>query len=365
MRGAGRKPHARWYPTAVALGEAGRVFVASGYGVSKPEMYDEGSDSFLPVTGPAADSLAADRNFPETYPGLHLLPGGEIFYSRTGWHGPNDPGLDAGYFRFAGPLTGELVDLGTPDPLNHPDRTEGMSVILFDACGGPRVLVVGGGLPDSGGRNSAEIINLATLTPNWPHPMHLPEDRLNVNTVLLPDGNVFVLGGRPVQNSPCRMFDPRTHTWSQMADLKYRREYHSVAVLLPSGKVMTTGGDYGNNISQKTTIEIFSPPYLFKGPRPKVDAVPDVIHHNQDFTVKTTHAGEIEKVVLVRTMAVTHHTDSEQRVLVTDFTRHGNKLTVTAPGGAPPYNIAPRGYYMLFVLDRDGVPSEGKFVQLL
>lgn len=362
----GSMSHARWYPTAVTLGETGRVFIASGYGVSAVEAYDEATDSFLPVSGPAANPSAADRNFPETYPGLHLLPGGEIFYSRTGWHGPDDTGLNAAYFRFTdlGTLKGEWVELGTPDPMHHPDRTEGMSVILLDKCKGTRVFVVGGGLPDSGGRNNAEIINLSTLTPTWPHPLHMPEERFNVNAVLLPDGNVFVLGGRAVQNSPCRIFNPSTHTFSQMADLKYRREYHSIALLLPSGKVMTTGGDYGNTITQKTTIEIFSPPYLFRGPRPQINAVPDLVHHNHTFKLETAQAAEIEKVVLVRPMAVTHHTDSEQRVLEMEFTRNGNALKVIAPGGPDPHYIAPRGYYMLFILNAKGVPSEAKFIHL-
>lgn len=355
--------HARWYPTAVTLGD-GRVFVASGYNVSKLEMYDPSSDSFSPITGPPADPAAADRNFPETYPGLHLLSGGEIFFSRTGWHGPDDTGLLAAYFRFGGPLTGEWVDIIAPDPMNHPDRTEGMSVLLFDRCALTRVLVVGGGLPDSGGRDSAEMINLSTLTPTWPHPMHLPEDRLNVNTVLLPDGNVFVLGGRPVPSSPCRLFDPATHSWSEMARLKYRREYHSVALLLPSGQVMTTGGDYGNDISQKTTIEIFSPPYLFRGARPKITGASDHVLRGGLFKVESPQAKDIEKVVLVRPMAVTHHTDSEQRVLQLDFVRSGDTLKVRAPGGAPPHHVAPPGYYMLFILNDDGVPSDARFIRL-
>ena len=149
-----------------------------------------------------------------------------------------------------------------------------------------------------------------------------------------------------------------------MAKVKYRREYHSVALLLPSGKVMTTGGDYGNTAIERTSIEIFSPPYLFRGPQPMISSVPSIIRYGQKFDLKTPQASEIVKVVLVRPMAVTHHTDSEQRVVQLDFTRYADTLRMRAPTGKGARNLAPPGYYMLFILKKKGVPSEAKFVRL-
>lgn len=364
----GSMKHARWYPTAVTLNNPARVFVASGYDVSAVEMYYEATDTFVEVTGPGGTPAAAARNFPETYPGLHLLPGGEIFFSKTGWHGPDDPSTKAAYFRFNSTSSGEWVDIETLDPMNHPDRTEGMSVLLLNKCGGARVLVVCGGLPDDGGRDSVEMIHLSTLHPNWPHPMHIPEERLNVNAVLLPDGKVFVLGGMNVENSPCRMYDPDAASmataWSEMASLKYRRQYHSVAALLPNGKVMTTGGDTGNTIGKKTTIEIFSPPYLFHGPPPKITNAPTEVQYGETFRVKSPDCATIDKVVLMRPAAVTHHTDSEQRRVELSYTCDGKWLDVRAPGGHNAHNIAPHGYYMLFLLNDKGVPSEACFLRL-
>lgn len=354
----------RWYPTAVTLGD-GRVFVASGYNRDTVDVYDPASDDFIPVGGPPANPTGANRSFPETYPGLHLLPDGRIVFSRTGWHGPNDATLNASLFEFSGSSQGEWTDVTWP--MNAPDRTEGMSVLLLDGFSPDvRMMVIGGGDPATSGRTSAETLDFSFSPPRWGHPSFLPDSRVHVNAVLMPDGQVLVVGGRDVQSSPSLMFDPSSGGWSQMAQVKYRREYHSVALLLPSGKVMTTGGDDGNTPSQRTTLEIFSPPYLFKGPRPVIVEAPDSIRYGESFKLEPASM-DVAKVVLVRPMAVTHHTDSEQRVLELPFSLVPpvrKQLTVEVPGGAHASNLAPPGYYMLFILNRRGALSEAKFVRL-
>lgn len=361
---AGDMSHPRWYPTVVTLGDEHHVLVvggAPGIGVSTIESYSEALDSFSLLTG--AD---ATRSFPQLYPGLHLLPSGEVFYSRTGFgsagQGPGggDPVPGTPYLKYTPPTTGEWVEID--NLMEYPDRVRGMSVILLDPCDPAiRVMIIGGtGLP---GSETAEIIDLSKISPTWEHPTIIPggESRTNVNAVLLPDGTVFVCGGTSSTTPPCALYNPSTNVWSEMASVNYRKQYHSVAVLLPSGKVMATGGsNYGGGSS---VIEIFSPPYLFKGPRPEITTVPDLVHHAQKFTLETPQAADIEKVVLVRPMAVTHQTDSEQRVVQLTFLRNGNSLDVSAPNGDHPHAV-PRGYYMLFILNTDGVPSEGKFIHL-
>jgi hypothetical protein len=151
-----------------------------------------------------------------------------------------------------------------------------------------------------------------------------------------------------------------------------------VAILLPSAKVMITGGS-------SETIEVFSPPYLFNSDgtpasRPVIDSYPDpgvgtIILHGSTFEVETAQAPDIAKVVMVRPMAVTHQTDAEQRALALSWTLTSpTTLAVTAPdgrifpyagGGGHTHVSAPRGYYMLFVINSSGVPSEAKFVRLI
>lgn len=363
-RTAGDMNHARWYPTVVTLADERRVWVIGGHHSHETsEVYDEITDSFTLVTGPDAE-----RAFPQTYPGLHLLPGGEIFYTRTGFgsagQGPGggDPVPGTPYFRFTtSPTTGEWVEI--VHQMEHQDRVRGMSVILLDPCDpAVRVMIIGGStMPAS---ETAEIVNLSSLNPTWDHPTLIPgsQSRTNVNAVLLPDGTVLVVGGTTTPDPPCALYDPATDTWSSMAKVQYRKQYHSVALLLPSGKVMATGGsNYGGG---SNVIEIFSPPYLFKGPRPQITVAPALVHHGQTMDVKTPQAVHIERVVLVRPIAVTHQTDSEQRVIQMPFSRKGNTLSVTAPDADHPHGLAPRGHYMLFILTDDGVPSDGQFIFL-
>jgi hypothetical protein len=230
-----------------------------------------------------------------------------------------------------------------------------------------RVMVIGGGL--SPGNETAEIATLSMLNPTWEHPTIIPglEGRNNVNAVLLPDSSVLVVGGTPDPSVPCALYNPATDTWAEMDAVNFRKQYHSVAVLLPSGKVMATGGSNAGGGSN--SIEIFSPPYLFKSDgspadRPVIDQAPETVDHSDPFTLETPDAANIERVVLVRPMAVTHQTDTEQRVIQMAFTRSDTTLEVKLPVRHHPHGTAPRGYYMLFILTDEGVPSEGQFVLL-
>lgn len=361
-------PNKRWYPTCVTLGdEPGRVLIASG-GPSQMEIYAESTDSFLPVTVTGG----VTKSFPQTYPGLHLLPGGEIFYAPTGFRNCNSsPGTyasieESGYFKFTGPTTGYWTNTG------HNDRTKGMSVLVLQpSYPFVSVMVVGGG--DATTSTTSQMINLSTLAPSWGAAIPLPDglSRINPNVVLLPDGTVFVCGGR-FESAPepdggtCWLFDSQTSTWAEMASLNYPRAYHSVALLLPSGKVAVTGGSpNGCSHSDIRSIEIFNPPYLFRGSPPTIANVPSVVHHGAAFEIETPDAADIAKVVLVRPMSVTHQTDMEQRVVHMVFSQSGpSKLNTMAPDGVHPHAMAPRGYYMLFILNSNGVPSESTFIHL-
>jgi hypothetical protein len=369
----------RWYPTVVTLGdEPGRALVASGWTgeivagnqVAPPrmEIYSETTDSFTQVT---ASGLVGEKRFEQTYPGLHLLPGGEIFYAAVGFGNCSqsasvDPDTDpTGYFVFGGTAAGAWTNTGADA------RTKGMSVLLLQPTYPfVQVLVVGGGTAAQSA--TARLINLSTLSPAWGEPFPLLEARVHPNAVLLPDGTVFICGGMEETATPptggrCELYDPAAGTLREMAALSYPRHYHSVALLLPNGKVMAAGGASpgGCSLSAFNTIEVFSPPYLFRGARPAITALPGLVHHGQSFEITTPDADDVARVVLVRPMAVTHQTDSEQRVVTLQFARTAaDRLTATMPDGVHPHGMAPRGYYLLFILKANGVPSEGRFIYL-
>src|SRR6266545_3333816 len=200
-----------------------------------------------------------------------------------------------------------------------PDRTKGMSVMLLSSTAPHvRIMVLGGS--DSSNNNSYEVIDATSLSPttNWGAATPFPdgEHRSLGSAVLLPDGNVLVCGGVQRAGSPCALFDPRANSWSALAALPSVRDYHSVALLLPSGQVAMAGW---NN----TLIEIFSPPYLYRGARPVITSAPSSVHRAQAFEVESPDATTINELVLARPMAVTHQTDTEQKILQMSYVRTG------------------------------------------
>jgi hypothetical protein len=355
-RTANSMSESKWYPTANILNDE-KVLVTSGTAAGNMDIYDVATDTFAPMTGDT-------RPFPNLYPGLHMLPNSVMVYSRTGWGSAGAGGFatadnQTSFFTFTGATSGVWSNIATASV----NRGKGMSILLH-SCTPPylRIMVLGG--VDNATNNTYEILDATTLTPlsTWGPPTPFPdgEHRSLCSAVLLPDGNVFVCGGIQRINSPCAMYNPTSGSWSASAALPSIRDYHSVAILLPSGRVMVAGW---NN----TSIEIYSPPYLFAGPRPTITAVPPLVHHGQNFVIHSPHAASIAKVVLVRPMAITHQTDGEQRVLempLTHDTAHVTHISLTAPHGGHPHAVAPKGYYMLFAITNTGVPSEGKFVYL-
>ncbi len=358
---------ARWYPTVLSLG-GGRVLIVGGRpDDASAEMFYENASSPNQFK---AVSLSNPVDFNQTYPGLHLLPNGQVVNTPTGfgnagtgnWTGvmPTDARLLS--VSTTNPPSGNWTDLGAGVTMDTDNRVKGMSAPLFiGPCPGinvTKVLVACGG-----GTNTAEVVDFSTITPTWTNTPALPgAGRNNANLVLLPNGTAFLCGGATSTGATvneCAIYDPFSNTWSPMDILTYKRAYHAVALLLPSGQVMVTGDE------ASYSIEIFNPPYMYApGARPVIDTAPDVIHHGQTFEVISPQAADDDQLVLVRPMAVTHQTDTEQRVIGMKVLHSGNTLTAVAPNGNHPHPLAPRGYYMLFLVNGKGVPSVGRFVWL-
>lgn len=358
---AGRVEEPRWYPTLVTVGP-NRVLVVDG-GPDKHSIYDQSADDFTEVTSPpGATGNPAQQNFPAKYPGLHYTPSGRVICTTTGWRGgPNPPR----YFEFTSKKEGRWRSF--PQPTEVP-RTKGMSVQILkqDSSGGwkSEILVVGGA--SGAAARSAETLQPDASPPSWRKHSGLSfsEPRTNVNATVLADGTVFVCGGTNSKGSTSYIYDPwaAANPWSNVAPLPSVRNYHSFALLLPSAKVLVGSAD-------TNSIDVYRPPYLYNGTslasRPSFQSVPNRVHHGQSFTVTMSSTSSIQKLNLVRPMAVTHQTDSEQRAVPLRFTQSGQTLTATAPNGNHPHPVAPKGYYMLFAIDSNGVPvRRGKFIHL-
>ena len=150
-----------------------------------------------------------------------------------------------------------------------------------------------------------------------------------------------------------------------MCSIHVPRLYHSTAILLPDARVLMAGRsglfqdspyDYAEH-----RVEIFSPPYLFRGPRPVIASAPSSAAYGATITIGTPQASSVSAVAVIRTGAVTHAFNMDQRYVALSITgRAGNNLTVQTP---PDGQAAPPGYYLLFVL-RNGVPSVATFIRL-
>src|SRR4026208_713216 len=141
-----------------------------------------------------------------------------------------------------------------------------------------------------------------------------------------------------------------------MASLTKIRSYHSIALLLPDGRVLSAGGTFGG-----ASAEIYSPPSLSRGSRPSIPSAPASVGYGQSFFVGTPDAASISKVTLITLSSVTHNFDMGQRISRPSFSQATGGLNVTAPSDR---NKAPPGHYMLFILNSNGVPSVAKIVQI-
>jgi hypothetical protein len=202
--------------------------------------------------------------------------------------------------------------------------------------------------------------------------------RLLADTVLLPDGTVFVVngvkGGAAAGHSQetifaAEIFDPATETFTRMAspDVMHPRGYHSTAVLLPDGRVAIAGNTDAYNPGEPThkddvSIQIYNPPYLFNGARPIVTGAPAQVAYGSTLSLDTSRGPDVAKVMLMRPCAVTHSVDMDQRAVVLRITNGAGTLGVMIPTD---HSLAPPGHYMLFFLAADGTPSLATWVLLM
>lgn len=335
----------RWYPSNVQLAN-GKTLIFGGKITSKLNAVSV--DSYDPVSGTITRLPASANKSMGNYPKLHLLPDGRIVWTNK--------------------ATTEFFNPATNTWSNGPTTVfgsrgeSGNSVLL---PGLTKVLQVGGVDSGSGHTATAEIADFSSPTPTWRATAPMNAARGWANAVLLADGNVLTVGGATsgMFTGPVRaaeLFDSTTETWTTMASQVAERMYHSVALLLPDGRVLSAGQNLGSSYSFRA--EVYSPPYLFRGPRPTITGAPDSVGYGQPFTISTPDADGIQRVALVKLGSPTHATDFEQRYVDLTFSPSGGgTLTAAAPANG---NIAPPGSYMLFIVNGAGVPSVASIVHV-
>lgn len=249
------------------------------------------------------------------------------------------------------------------------------TAVMYDAG---KILTVGGApsYQDSTATSNAYVITLGagpadTVKVRKVAPM--VNARAFANTVVLPDGKVAVFGGQnyavPFSDNTAvlapEIWDPETETFTTMAPSAIARTYHSVALLMPDGRVFTGGGGLcGGCGTNHPNAEIFTPPYLLKADgsaaeRPVITRAPRSAGNGASIVVATDRA--VRKFSIVRLGSATHSVDTDQRRIGLTPTEvdGGYRLTIPADPG-----IAVPGTYMLFALDAKGVPSKATMIRI-
>ena len=330
----------RWYPTATTLPN-GDVLVMSG-DIDTTVGHNNLPQVWETAAGRWRDLWSA-QPWTSLYPFLHLAPNGQVIMT----------GADA-TTRYLDPAgSGSLRFVADS---NFGYRDYGTSVLYDDG----KILLVGGGDPPTA---TAEVIDLNAQTPTWTYVAPMSIARRHLNGTILPDGKLLITGGSsgagfdnetaPVFST--ELWDPVTRQFSTLASATQYRGYHSTAMLLPDGRVLSTGGDHSQN------AEVFSPPYLFKGARPTISSAPASVAYGQTFFIGTADATSITKATWIRLTSTTHAFNMDQRIDQLTFTATTGGLNVVAP--ADP-NLSPPGYYMLFLLNGNGVPSVARMIRI-
>lgn len=350
----------RWYPTNTALPN-GDVLVTGG------SMDNALTPNPLPqvwqsATGTWRNLTNALLPLP-LYPFMFLAPNGQVFAAG------------------ASPMTRSLDTAGTGAWSGITFTTYGWrdygTAVTYEIGNRREVLLAGGTadldralglLPTA----SAEVIDLRAAVPTWRAVSPMSTGRRHGTATLLPDGTVLVLGGTSSAGfndatgavfAP-ELYNPATETWTTLAPNQVRRIYHSTAVLLPDGRVLLAGGGQpaATDGVDHTDAEVYSPPYLFRGPRSVILAAPGAVRYGQRFALQIANGLAIARATLVRLPSTTHAFDQNQVLVhLTGLAESSGRLELTAPAGA---TTAPPGHYMLFLVDTNGVPSVARIIQL-
>lgn len=351
----------RWYPTTLALSD-GTIMTANGTATNQrnPDLWDS-DDGWRVLNGVDFDAMrqshggnAGERRW---WTQLSLAPNGNIFHfwdtdesHYLGTHG-------SGHSRHAHPTT----DGGSHAP----------GISLYYDVG--KLLMTGSnqGSWQSAASAQAFTIDLNDSQPyiTATNPMHYT--RKFHQMIPLPTGEVLVIGGNSSGSAfsdngtvyAPEIWNPVTQQWRHAAAMSVPRNYHSVALLLADGRVLAAGGGYlSGNADHPATHQdgqVYSPPYLFDAnglpaARPSITNGPSTVEVGHTFEVTTT--GDIAYFSLIKMSSTTHAVNTDARFFKPDFTSTTATTHLIDMHANP--NVAVPGYWMLFAVDTNGVPSQ-------
>lgn len=360
--------YARWYPT---LAEMGNGMVMTMTGLNDVGQITMNSEWFNPQTNTWTQGPA--HGFP-TYPATFLTENGQLFFTGSNaGYGPSTP-----QWRTPG-FWDTKTNLFRPVP-GIPDykNLETSASVLLPPAQNQKIMVMGGGGVGQSNTATARTaqIDMAAPDPHWVRGPNLARPTRYPITVLLPTDQVLVTGGSRYyrgmhgsDNRDTRVYNVATNSFSPAANSITGRDYHSGGLLLPNGSVLTLGGNPLFGDKADTTpqtfnqeIDVYSPPYMFRGHRPRITAAPRIMNLGRSYVIKVPQPSSVRYLRLMRPDNPTHVTDVNARSIAVGFTQIGHgQLKITLPSNA---NLVPPSYYMLFAVNQRGVPSPGYWVRV-
>jgi hypothetical protein len=360
--------HGRWYPTQLLMPD-GRTLIIQGLDESRTGAKNDDVEVFTP---------SSDLDGVGSISKLGDLPGNRLgdYYPHMFWM-PSGRALIAGPFREDSWFFSSPGNSVSTDDIGDLRLRRAWGTAVLDPTSPTSVLLMGGSdnsdYDNAPATNTSERFDETRAGAGFGAAPSMNVSRSHHNTVLLPDGSMVTIGGgvgndgtrnrlwtADEEHKQVELWDPSSKSWRLGPSQAENRAYHSTAILLPDGRVVSAGDDRNGGFD-RDSAEIYEPPYLHKGERPVIDQAPKGIDWGSSFDV-ATRDDDIAKAVLIAPGAATHAVDMNQRYVPLEVTgKSRERVSLKAPGSP---NLAPPGYYMLFLVDGRGVPSEAKWVRL-
>ncbi len=351
----------RWYPTTLGLG-TGEVLTAMGVATNprNPDLWSEDS-GWRVLNGINFQDLRERHGNRNEFPLLSQAPNGDIYHF---W----DP-IENHYVSTSGNGSATQTN-ATSDSSNHAGGIQ----VMYDEG---KLLISGRNDGGWGGDESAFTIDLNGSEPVIQSTQDMNYRRWFHQLINLPNGEVLSVGGNSggakFSDSgsvfDTEIWNPETGTWRVTAALTVPRDYHSTALLMKDGRVITAGGGYHpsnpNSGGTHQDAQIFLPPYLFDSngdfaARPTLQINATEVGYGQSFTASSNTT--IDYFSLIKMSSTTHAVNTDARFFKPDFQSVGNSNYVITMHSNP--NVATPGYWMLFAVDNNGVPSVAEVIQV-
>ena len=356
MSSGGQMSQDRWYPSLTTMTD-GRMLVHGGR-ISKteaattPEIYNPSTNTFTQLTGAKSDEVYNIANKGWYYPRTFINASGKAVFFKGNNDGLYELNVNAN--NKTGSLTKKASTSGGDFRFYYPAvQLEPGKVLAFKD------------------KKKVQIIDTNKFTVE--NVSSIPNTRIWSDATLLADGKVVVTGGatkRQVEETAVLavdIFDPKSKTWSVGASATNSRLYHSTAVLMPNAAVLVAGGGPPGPIKHKNA-EVYYPPYLFNSDgewatRPVINDAPLVITHKKKVKVQYSHNRKITRVTMIKLGSNTHSYDMGQLFKEVEFRVSGTTISILS-GSRRKDEMTP-GYYMIFLIDDLGVPSEARITNLI